>query len=82
MIAVFFQVPLIVRPLVEIQAGPLPTTVASRRGAPGCPSLSGPKRMRMTTTFFGAIRVPVPASVCFFSPVTERRYVLVVRSYL
>ena len=50
---VFFQVPLIVRPLVEIQAVPLPTTSASRRGAPAWPSLSGPKRIRMTTTFFG-----------------------------
>jgi hypothetical protein len=43
------------------------------RGAPGWLSLSGPKRIRMITTFFGAMRVLVPASVCFFSPVTERR---------
>ena len=80
MSAVFFHVPLIVRPLVEIQAGPCPTTFASRRGAPGWPSLSGPKTIRMTITFLGAIRVPSSASVSFFSPVTERRYVLVVRS--
>ena len=81
MIAVFFQVPLIVFPLVKTQAVPLPTTVASSRGAPGWPSLSGPNRIRMTTTFLGAIRTPVPLSVSFFSPVTERRYVLVFRSY-
>ncbi len=74
--------PLIVLPLVEIQAAPLPTTVASSRCLFGWPSLSGPNRIRITTTFFGAIRWPSAASFSFFSPVTERRYVLVLRSYL
>ena len=53
----FFHVPVIVRPLVLIQAVPLPTTVASRRILAGWPSLSGPNDIRMTTTFAGAIRV-------------------------
>ena len=70
--AVFFQVPLIVVPFVAIQAVPLPMTCASRRCL--CePSLSGPKCISITTTFFGATRWPVAASICFFSPVTDRR---------
>src|SRR4029079_16702773 len=58
---------------------PLPTTFASRR----ClwePSLSGPKLIIMTTTFFGATRWPVAAPICFFSLATHRGYVLVLRS--
>ena len=38
--------------------------------------------MIMTTTFLGAIRLPSAASTCFPSPVTDRRYVLLARSYL
>ena len=68
----FFHVPRIVLPLVEIQALPEPVTWASRRLL-WLPSLSGAKRTAMTITLVGAIRVLVPASVCFFSPVTERR---------
>jgi hypothetical protein len=76
---VFFHVPLIVVPFVAIQAVPLPTTFAYRRCL--CePSLSGPKLINMITTFFGATRCLVAASICFFSPVTDRRYVFVARS--
>ena len=77
--AVFFQVPLIVIPFVEIHARPDPMTLASRRCL--CdPSSSGPNCMSMTITFFGATSCFVAASICFFSVVTERRYVLVIRS--
>ena len=76
----FDQVPLIVRPLVEIQAGPLPTTVASSRSLAGCPSFSGPKCISITTTFFGATRLLLAASIWGLPPLTERRYVFVVRS--
>ena len=55
MLPAFFQVPLIVRPFVEIQARPLPMYVASRR----CfvePSLSGANR---TATVMGPLGGPL-----------------------
>ena len=67
------HVPLMVLPFVAIQALPVPTTFASRRCLFGWPSLSGPKIMFMITTFLGATRLPSALSICFFSPVTERR---------
>ncbi len=73
--------PLIVLPPVAIQATPLPLNWASRR----CfdePSLSAPKATTITTTFLGATRFFDDASVCFDSPVTDRGYELVLRSYL
>jgi len=76
----FFQVPRIVRPLVEIHALPEPTTSASSQCLSGWPSLSGPKCMTITTTFLGAIRSPFAASSCLPSTLTERRYVFDARS--
>ncbi len=61
-----------VLPLVEIHALPEPVACASSRLL-WLPSLSGAKRTAMTTTLVGAIRSLEPASVCFFSPVTDRR---------
>ncbi len=78
---VFFHVPLIVTPLVAIQALPEPMTSASSR----CfvePSLSGPKWTTMTTTFLGATARLFAASIWRLSPVTARRYVFVARSYV
>ena len=74
--------PLTVIPFVAIQAVPWPTTFASSRCLVGWPSSSGPKRMSMITTFLGATAAPVAASCWTRSPVTERMYELVKRSYV
>ncbi len=74
----FRHVPLIVRPLVAIHALPLPMMSASWRFL--CePSLSGEKLTSMTITFFGATRLPLDASTCEPSTLTERRYVFALR---
>src|SRR3954447_21353112 len=77
------HVPLIVTPLVEIQATPCPTLDASRRCLFGCPSLSGPKAILRMTTFFGATGRPSAASTWDLNGPPEemkRRYVLVTAS--
>ena len=74
----FFQVPLIVVPFVAIHALPLPMMSASWRALPE-PSLSGEKLTSMTTTFFGATRLPFEASRCSPSTLTVLRYVFAFR---
>src|SRR5829696_8516651 len=67
----FCQVPLTVRPFVEIQADPRPITWASRRFFVE-PSLSGANDTTMITTLLGATTWPSAASRSGEAPETDR----------